>query len=54
MNRRVYASVVLDTNFILSLLRQRRDLEAEVRTAVLGPMRIVVLDLILLELERLA
>lgn len=36
------------------MLRQRRDLEAEVRTEVPGPVRIVVLDLILLELERLA
>ena len=36
------------------MLRQHRDLEAEVRTVVPGPVRIVVLDLILLELERLA
>jgi rRNA-processing protein FCF1 len=36
------------------LLRQRRDLEAEIRTAVPGPIRIIVLDLVLLELERLA
>lgn len=38
----------------MSLLRQHRDFEAEVRTAVPGPMRIVVLDLVLLELGRLA
>jgi rRNA-processing protein FCF1 len=35
------------------LLRQHRDLEAEIRTAVPGPLKIVVLDLVLLELERL-
>jgi len=38
----------------MSLLKQHRDIEAEIRSAVHGPLKIVVLDLILLELERLA
>jgi rRNA-processing protein FCF1 len=36
------------------LLKQRRDLETEIRTAVPGSIRIMVPDLVLLELERLA
>jgi rRNA-processing protein FCF1 len=36
------------------MLRQRRDIEAEIRIAVHSPMRIFVLDLVILELERLA
>jgi rRNA-processing protein FCF1 len=36
------------------LLKQRRDLETEIRTAVRSSIRIIVLDLVLLELERLA
>ncbi len=36
------------------MLRQHRDLEAEVKTDVSGSVRIVVLDWVVLELERLA
>jgi rRNA-processing protein FCF1 len=54
VSRRVYTQIVIDTNFIMTLLKQRRDIEAEIRTAVQGPLRIVLLDLVLLELERLA
>jgi rRNA-processing protein FCF1 len=36
------------------LLKQRRDLETEMRTALPGSIRIIVLDVVLLELERLA
>jgi rRNA-processing protein FCF1 len=54
LSRGVYAQIILDTNFILSLLRQHRDLEAEIRTAVPGPLKLVVPDLVLFELERLS
>jgi len=54
LSRRIYTQIVLDTNFIMSLLKQRRDIEAEIRIAVPGPLKIVVLDLVLLEIERLA
>jgi rRNA-processing protein FCF1 len=54
LSHKVHTQIVLDTNFIVSLLKQRRDLETEIRTAVPGSIRIVVLDLVLLELERLA
>jgi rRNA-processing protein FCF1 len=45
---------VLDTNFIISLLKQHRDLEAEISNAVPGPVKILVPDLVFLELEKLA
>jgi rRNA-processing protein FCF1 len=54
LSHKVSTQIVLDTNLVLSLLKQRRDIEAEIRIAVPGPTRIVVLDLIILELERLA
>jgi rRNA-processing protein FCF1 len=46
--------IIPDTNFIVSMLKQRRDFDVEVRSAILGRVTIVVLDLVLLELERLA
>ena len=46
--------IIPDTNFIVSMLKQRRDFDLEVRCAILGRVSIVVLDLVLLELERLA
>ena len=36
------------------MLKQHRDLEAEIKTDIPGPTRTVVHDLVLLELERLA
>jgi rRNA-processing protein FCF1 len=36
------------------MLKQHRDLEAEIKTTIPGPTRAVVLDLVVLELERLA
>ena len=38
----------------MSLLRQHRDFEEEIKAAIPGEVRIVTLDLIILELERLA
>jgi rRNA-processing protein FCF1 len=38
----------------VSLLRQHRDFEEEIKAAIPGEVRIVTLDLIILELERLA
>jgi rRNA-processing protein FCF1 len=35
------------------MLKQHRDLEAEIKTAIPGPTRTIVLDLVVLELERL-
>jgi rRNA-processing protein FCF1 len=46
--------ILVDTSFLLTLLRQHRDLDEEIRTAVSGKVRIAVLDLVVLELERLA
>ena len=48
------AQVVLDANFIISFLSQHRDVEDEIRIAVPGRVRILLFDLIVLELERLA
>ena len=48
------AQVVLDANFILSFLSQHRDVEDEIRIAMPGRVRILLFDLIVLELERLA
>jgi len=39
---------------MISMLKQHRDLETEIKTDIPGPTRTVVLDLVLLELERLA
>ena len=44
----------MDTNFIVSFLSQHRDIEDEILTSVQGRLRIIVLDLVVLELERLA
>ena len=46
--------ILLDTNFIISLLKQRRDFDEEIRAAIPGRVTIVMLDLVLLELEFLA
>lgn len=54
LSSKAYTQIVLDTNFIISMLRQHRDLEEEIKTAIPGGTRTVVLDLVVLELERLA
>lgn len=46
--------MVLDANFIISFLSQHRDVEDEIRIAVPGRVRIILFDLIVLELERLS
>lgn len=48
------AQVVLDANFIISFLSQHRDVEDEIRIAIPGRVRILLFDLVVLELERLA
>ena len=51
---RIEVQILLDTNFLVSLLRQHRDIEDEIRTSVPRKTTTVVLDLVVLELERLA
>lgn len=46
--------VLLDSSFLLTMLKQHRDPEAEIRTALPRALEMVVMDLILLEIERLA
>jgi rRNA-processing protein FCF1 len=46
--------ILLDTSFLLTMLKQHRDPEEEIRTAVPGNVKILVLDLVKFELERLA
>ena len=54
MSRIHEVQILLDTNFLVSLLRQPRNFEDEIRTSVPGRTRTFVLDLVVLELERLA
>src|SRR5437667_10068450 len=51
---RPYVQILLDTSFLLTMLKQHRDPEEEVRTAVPGNVKILVLDIVVFELERLA
>ena len=46
--------ILLDTSFLLTMLKQHRDPEEEIRTAVPGNVKILVLDIVVFELERLA
>ncbi|HZF21720.1 MAG TPA: hypothetical protein VEZ43_04555 [Dongiaceae bacterium] len=46
--------ILLDTSFLLTMLKQHRDPEEEIMTAVPGNVKILVLDLVIFELERLA
>ena len=46
--------VLLDTSFILSLVRQHRDPWAEVKTVIPGKAKVLTLDLVKYELEHLA
>ena len=54
MKTRPSVQILLDTSFLLTMLKQHRDPEEEIRTAVPGNVKILVLDLIIFELERLA
>ena len=46
--------VVLDTSFLLTLVKQHRDPIEEIRDTISGAVRILTLDLVVYELERLA
>ena len=46
--------ILLDTSFLLTMLKQHRDPEEEIMTAVPGNVKILVLDVVVFELERLA
>ncbi len=46
--------ILVDTSFLLTLIRQHRDINEEIRTTLSGTVRTVVLDLVVFELERLA
>jgi len=46
--------ILLDTSFLLTMLKQHRDPEEEIMTAVPGNVKILVLDMVVFELERLA
>jgi rRNA-processing protein FCF1 len=54
LKQTAYKQIVPDTSFVISLLKQRRDFEDEMSGAISGKVRIVMLDLVVLELERLA
>ena len=46
--------ILLDTSFLLTMLDQHRDPVEELRAEVHGDLKILVLDLVIFELERLA
>ncbi len=46
--------ILLDTSFLLTMLKQHRDLEEEIRSSIPGPIKISTLDTVVYELERLA
>ena len=46
--------VVLDTSFILSMLRNHRELDSEIRDSARGPVRLTTTDGVIMELQRLA
>ena len=54
MKTRSSVQILLDTSFLLTMLKQHRDPEEEIRTAVPGNVKIVFLDIVVFELERLA
>ena len=54
MEDRPSVQILLDTSFLLTMLKQHRDPEEEIKAEVPGKVRILILDLVILELERLA
>jgi rRNA-processing protein FCF1 len=46
--------ILLDTSFLLTMLKQHRDPVEEIRAEVPGNVRVLILDLVIFELERLA
>lgn len=47
-------TVILDTSFIISMLRNHREFDDGIRDSVLGPVRLATSDGVLMELQRLA
>lgn len=54
MKTRPTIQILLDTSFLLTMLEQHRDPVQELRAEVQGDLKILVLDLGIFELERLA
>jgi rRNA-processing protein FCF1 len=46
--------ILLDTSFLITMLKQHRDPQEEIRADLPGNSKILVLDLVIFELERLA
>ena len=46
--------ILLDTSFLLTMLKQHRDPQEEIRAEVPGNVKILVIDIVIFELERLA
>jgi rRNA-processing protein FCF1 len=47
-------NILLDTSFILSMLRDHREFDQEIRNTMAGPLRITTTDGVMMELQRLA
>lgn len=54
MEDRPSVQILLDTSFLLTMLKQHRDPMEEIRAEVPGSVRVLILDLVIYELERLA
>ena len=54
MRERPHVNILLDSSFVITLVKQRRDLERELIDAIPRKTKIKILDLVLLELEHLA
>ena len=54
LSERPHVNILLDSSFLITLVKQRRDLERELIDAIPKKIKIKILDLVLLELERLA
>ncbi len=54
MKTRPSIQILLDTSFLIMMLKQHRDPQEEIRAELPGNVKILVLDLVLFELERLA
>jgi rRNA-processing protein FCF1 len=54
MKTRSSFQILLDTNFLLTMLKQHRDPIEEVRAEVPGNVKILVPDIVVFELQRLA
>ncbi|HVH14812.1 MAG TPA: PIN domain-containing protein [Candidatus Angelobacter sp.] len=54
MEDRPSVQILLDTSFLLTMLKQHRDPEEEIKKEVAGKVRILTLDLVVFELEKLS